>query len=64
MALVTPDHVICANVGDSRCVIGTAGTAKAMSDDHKPDNLFEKKRIESAGGSVGGKPGRIDNVIT
>jgi serine/threonine protein phosphatase PrpC len=24
-ALITPTHIICANVGDSRCVIGSAG---------------------------------------
>ncbi len=51
-AIVTPTHIICANAGDSRCVMGTENTAKALSEDHKPYSEIEKKRIESAGGFV------------
>ena len=33
MALITPTHIVCANVGDSRCVIGSGGKGvlKALS---------------------------------
>lgn len=51
-AIITPTHIICANAGDSRCVIGTGGSAKALSEDHKPHSVEEKRRIESAGGFV------------
>ena len=51
-AIVTPTHIICANAGDSRCVMGTDGTAKPLSEDHKPYSEIEKKRIENAGGFV------------
>jgi len=34
--IISPTHIICANAGDSRCVMGTEGVAKALSDDHKP----------------------------
>lgn len=51
-AVVTPTHIICANAGDSRCVMGTAGVAKALSEDHKPTDKPEHKRIIDAGGTV------------
>lgn len=51
-AVITPTHIICANAGDSRCVMGTAGTTKELSFDHKPNNHTEKTRIEKAGGFV------------
>lgn len=51
-AMVTPRFIVCANAGDSRCVIGTNGTAKPLSDDHKPYGEIEKLRIEKAGGFV------------
>lgn len=51
-ALVTPSHTICANLGDSRCVLGTADKVVAMSDDHKPELPLEQKRIEAAAGFV------------
>ncbi len=50
--IVTPKYILCANAGDSRCVMGTNGVAKALSDDHKPYNEVERKRIEAAGGFV------------
>merc|ERR1711934_126379 len=50
--LVTPSHIIIANIGDSRCVLATGGNTKPMSFDHKPTNPGEQKRIEKAGGSV------------
>lgn len=51
-AMVTPTHIICANAGDSRCVMGTREATKPLSDDHKPYGEFEKRRIEQAGGFV------------
>jgi serine/threonine protein phosphatase PrpC len=51
-AIITPKYIICANAGDSRCVLGTGGTARPMSEDHKPHSVEEKRRIESAGGFV------------
>lgn len=51
-AIVSPKFIICANAGDSRCVMGTDGTAKALSDDHKPYNHTERIRVEAAGGFV------------
>jgi len=53
-AVVTPSHVICASVGDSRCVVGSTrtGSTTALSEDHKPSNPEERVRIEAAGGFV------------
>lgn len=60
-AMITPNFIICANAGDSRCVMGTNGKAKAMSEDHKPNNELEQRRIESAGGRVQWK--RVDGDL-
>jgi len=52
-AIITPNHIICANVGDSRCVLGKVdGTVVVMSEDHKPSLEDEKERIVAAGGFV------------
>lgn len=50
--LGTALRLLVANVGDSRAVLCRAGQAVAVSEDHKPDRLDEKKRIERAGGLV------------
>jgi protein phosphatase 1L len=50
--LGTALRLVVANVGDSRAILCRAGQAVAVSDDHKPDRLDEKKRIERAGGLV------------
>ena len=60
-AMITPKYIVCANIGDSRCVIGTNKLAKAMSEDHKPDNELEQRRIELAGGTVQWK--RVDGDL-
>lgn len=61
MALVTPKHILVANVGDSRAVLATDGGAVALSKDHKPDNPSESKRVEAAGGMV--VQGRVDGQL-
>eukprot|EP01038_Epipyxis_sp_PR26KG_P014457 gene14457-19403_t len=50
--IITPTHIICANVGDSRCVIGSGGKTISMTEDHKPSNPDERLRIEQGGGFV------------
>jgi protein phosphatase len=44
--------IISANIGDSRSVLGRNGTSISLSEDHKPNNSLEQKRIEEAGGHV------------
>ncbi|GMF65481.1 unnamed protein product [Phytophthora lilii] len=53
-AIVTPKDVVCANVGDSRCILSNAKIPEVLqlSVDHKPDLEFEKQRIVAAGGTV------------
>jgi serine/threonine protein phosphatase PrpC len=51
-ALISPTHIFCANVGDSRCVLGSNKTTINLSEDHKPNNREEKKRIKRGGGFV------------
>ena len=52
------DHLTCANVGDSRAVLGTRKKGKteiettALSNDHKPDLPEEHLRIQMSGGRV------------
>lgn len=45
MSIVTKTEVICANAGDTRCVIAAGGKAKDLSNDHKPDVPNEKRRV-------------------
>lgn len=51
--LMTPEQYYVANAGDSRCVLYTKDNkVVALTEDHKPENTLEKKRIEEAGGMV------------
>merc|ERR1719478_1999791 len=50
--LGTALRLVVANLGDSRGILCRAGQAVAVSEDHKPSRLDEKKRIEQAGGLV------------
>ncbi|KAF3433083.1 hypothetical protein FNV43_RR24185 [Rhamnella rubrinervis] len=52
VALLTPDHIVVANCGDSRAVLCRGGRAFPLSNDHKPDRSDERERIEAAGGRV------------
>jgi len=54
LAIVTATDIICANVGDSRCILsnGRSQDVLQLSVDHKPDVEFEKHRIIAAGGTV------------
>jgi len=50
--LGTALRLVISNLGDSRGVLCRAGQAVAVSEDHKPSRIDEKKRIERAGGLV------------
>lgn len=49
---VTPTQIITANAGDSRSVLCRKGEAVPLSQDHKPNDPTERRRIEAAGGYV------------
>eukprot|EP00521_Asterionellopsis_glacialis_P009221 CAMPEP_0195288292 /NCGR_PEP_ID=MMETSP0707-20130614/5015_1 /TAXON_ID=33640 /ORGANISM="Asterionellopsis glacialis, Strain CCMP134" /LENGTH=489 /DNA_ID=CAMNT_0040348143 /DNA_START=292 /DNA_END=1761 /DNA_ORIENTATION=+ len=44
--------ILAANVGDSRAVLSRAGAAMDLTRDHKPNDPFEKARVEGLGGKV------------
>lgn len=50
--LVTPTHVLTANVGDSRAILVRERAAVGLSEDHKPYLPAEEARIVKAGGTV------------
>ena len=56
MCLVNSEKstLLCANLGDSRAVLfqkfDSEWEIRPLSEDHKPDNKGEKKRIEESGG--------------
>lgn len=58
---VTKDQLICANAGDSRCVLCRSGKAIPLSNDHKPYLVSEQIRIEKAGGYVFNK--RVNGIL-
>lgn len=50
VVLITESKIICANSGDSRAVLcKKESEAIGLSEDHKPENPQEMKRIEAAG---------------
>jgi len=60
--ILTPESVICANVGDSRTVLcRDGGQHEALSIDHKPNGKAEMERIERAGSRV--LNGRVDGQL-
>lgn len=52
VAVVTADHIIAANCGDSRAVLCRGRRVLPLTFDHKPDRPDELARIEAAGGRV------------
>lgn len=52
MVLLTPDHIICCNAGDSRAILCRDGGAMPLSFDHKPNSPSELSRVKDAGGFV------------
>lgn len=60
--LIQNNLLICANAGDSRCVLGEGGRAIPMSTDHKPTQKKERERIYRAGSTVNIE-GRIDGNL-
>eukprot|EP00992_Anisonema_acinus_P001161 TRINITY_DN10397_c0_g1_i1.p1 TRINITY_DN10397_c0_g1~~TRINITY_DN10397_c0_g1_i1.p1 ORF type:complete len:295 (+),score=38.11 TRINITY_DN10397_c0_g1_i1:63-947(+) len=60
-ALVTSTQIFCGNAGDSRCVLCRDGKAVPLSQDHKPTNDTELRRIQKAGGFV--SAGRVNGNL-
>ena len=52
IAMIKNKKCIIANVGDSRLVIYKNGIISFVTEDHKPGSETEKKRIETAGGTI------------
>ena len=51
-ALILENKLYVAHVGDSRAVLGETNGVVAITKDHKPDRVDERKRIEDVGGTV------------
>jgi protein phosphatase 1B len=51
-AILTPEHMFVANLGDSRGVVSRTTDDIFSTEDHKPYNEKERERILKAGGSV------------
>lgn len=49
------------NIGDSRALLGRNGQTVALTEDHKPTNAGEMKRIQAAGGFV--QAARVDGQL-
>lgn len=59
--LVTPTNIIFANLGDSRSLLVRNGKVFFATEDHKPSNEHESKRIVAAGGRV--VLGRVNGTL-
>ncbi|OMH79952.1 Protein phosphatase 2C-like protein [Zancudomyces culisetae] len=60
--MILPDGTVyCANAGDSRAVLSTAGGVVDLSHDHKPTNAEEYQRINAGGGFV--EYGRVNGNL-
>ena len=61
VVVLTPNHVLCANTGDSRAILQRYGKVVPLSFDHKPNNVVERRRIQQANGYV--KRKRVDGDL-
>lgn len=61
VAYVSVNHVVVANLGDTRCVLIQKGKVERLTVDHKPDIPEEKEFIEHNGGYV--EQGRVNGVL-
>ena len=59
--LLTQTEIYCANAGDSRTVLSRGKQAVPLSEDHKPDDAIERKRIYNANGFV--EDGRVNGML-
>eukprot|EP00039_Didymoeca_costata_P007957 m.105751 g.105751 ORF g.105751 m.105751 type:complete len:366 (+) comp13889_c0_seq2:279-1376(+) len=51
-AFVLPTHIVVANAGDSRAIVGTKDSIRFATTDHKPEMATEVRRVLRAGGFV------------
>ena len=66
--IITPSKILCANVGDSRAILGKKirenfYISKEISHDHKPNEKLEKNRILKNGGRVESYKDEKGNLI-
>jgi serine/threonine protein phosphatase PrpC len=54
-------QIVVGNAGDSWAVLSRGGKAVALSEDHKPENEGERRRIEKAGSYIA--EGRVDGNL-
>eukprot|EP01125_Pyxidicula_operculata_P009717 TRINITY_DN318_c0_g1_i1.p1 TRINITY_DN318_c0_g1~~TRINITY_DN318_c0_g1_i1.p1 ORF type:complete len:1243 (-),score=407.47 TRINITY_DN318_c0_g1_i1:62-3790(-) len=64
LVLATTDHIYFANAGDCRAIVcKSKGKAERITNDHRPTQLSELKRIQEQGGTVTTKIGRDGKTI-
>ncbi|KAG7566688.1 PPM-type phosphatase domain [Arabidopsis suecica] len=61
-ALICGRLLMVANAGDCRAVLCRKGKAIDMSEDHKPINLLERRRVEESGGFIDNE-GYLNEVL-
>lgn len=59
--LITPEKYVIANIGDSRSALCRGGVNVQFSEDHKPENPEEERRIIKAGGQI--QMGRVNGGL-
>lgn len=62
--LLQQNKIITANAGDARAILATAGKAKRLSYDHKPENKEEIQRIINANGFVWPAGSSLISLVT
>ncbi|XP_050522093.1 probable protein phosphatase 2C 6 [Daktulosphaira vitifoliae] len=62
LALLVNNKLYVANAGDSRCIVSQNNIAHDLSEDHKPEDELELKRIIAAGGTVS-NDGRVNGGL-